>query len=78
METMETKKVTVITVGPVTIESEVPDCDEGIMAITRQVAKIIEFAKKTNDPGLALSIIDDDLSGLRGGLGLRFRHSNLI
>ena len=69
---METKKVTVITVGSVTIESKVTDYDDGIMAIAIQAAKIIEFAKKTNDPGLALSIAEDELSELRGNLGLYY------
>jgi len=74
---MKTKKVTAITVGPVTIESEVTDHDAEIMAIAIQVAKIIKFAKKTNDSGLALSIVDDKLSELRGNLGLHFKQSGL-
>lgn len=74
---METKKVTVITAGSVTIESGVTDYDDEIREIAMQVAKVIEFTEGTNDPGLALSIAGDDLSELRGNLKLRFKRSGL-
>ncbi len=63
----------------VTIESKIADCDKEVTAVAGQMEKIIGLVEKTNDPGLALSIVVDRLSELRTRvLGLDFQNSGIL
>jgi len=57
--------MTEVTIKEVTIKIEITGCDEEIAEVVGQVAKIINFAGKTDNPGLALAIVSDSLSEFR-------------
>ena len=63
----------------VTIESKIANCGKEVTAVAGQMEKIIGLVEKTNDPGLALSIVVDRMSELRTQvLGLDFQKASIL
>ena len=59
----------------VTIESS-EDCDEEITIIAKRIEKVIDLAKETSNPNLALAIVNDKLSEL--GLRQAFHDADIL